>query len=730
MKKNPNLDKIKKAIKDAAKDLCIHPSKVSQGNLTDFDPTMTEWVVRKYGGLASIKKSFPVEDKDLVSIKAQKDEGSYIKKLEKELADKQSLEQDIEEAIVQNIKPVKVKYYVSKKVKSTTVRHNVAMLNDTHIGLKVDKKEVDNLNEFNMQIASRRIAFYIDEVCKYKHEKRDEVEVLHLLLNGDLIAGIIHGLQGNDLYMLTHQFNAAVHIFTNAIAHCVQHYKQVKVYFSTGNHGDSPHRREGGRVLSQIYDSVEGKIFYAVSIAHRLTKNVEFFASNTLYQDFQLPAGRAAMTHGHLMFSSALGNPGTTVNTKTLGNAVSDFNVSQLRMKKEEVKLWMLGHCVTEDTELLTKDGWKTINTINNNTEFMTMNPDSQKLEYQKASALYIYPKEEYPVIHSLKNVNMDITATDKHGMIYYNYGNKDNPIYTELNNLPKRGWMRVSGYLDKPGVNLTDLELKLLVNIVTDGSFEKGKYLRFHYSKQRKIDNLISILEQLNIKYTKTTAKTGKTKIYVGRISDFLLDWIPNKTWNSKIKEMNHEQVDLFLNEYYITDGHQYNENFGQIYTSKKDQVNLLQEILFTSGYLTKFLYKKDNCYTLSIRKKELCMFSNRNIKEVKNTQNVWCVSVPNGSIVIRKNSKILVTQNTHCHFHITTKSGVQIYNAPSLSGLDSYALSIGVQNSLSAQVVFESTEKYIIGDSRLIHVQEADYNPEYDKIIPPYELELVYKK
>lgn len=335
---------LKKALKNVADIAGIHPQSVTLKQLTSYDERITEWTLRKFGGLTGLKKNFPLNQKDLVEIKKQKDASSYIRKLEAELSDKQSIEKDIRDAIVGKIKPIKVKSYKPTKKKKKINRDVVAMLNDTHIGLKVEKKEVDNINEFNFEVASRRIAFFIEEVCNYKKEKRDETETLHLLLNGDLIAGIIHGLQGNDLYMLTHQFNGAVHIFTNAVARVAESYKNVKVYFSTGNHGDSPHRREGGRVLNQVYDSIEGQIFYAISAAHRTTKNVEFIAGHTLYQDVMLPAGRAAFTHGHLLFSRQLGNPGSNVNSKGLGTAISDFNQSQIRMNNKEIKLWLFGH--------------------------------------------------------------------------------------------------------------------------------------------------------------------------------------------------------------------------------------------------------------------------------------------------------------------------------------------------------------------------------------------------
>lgn len=362
MSKNLTIDYLKSVLEKVAKQSDKHPQEVTVAQLTAFDESITEWTLRKFGGISSLKKSFPLTSKDLEEIKNQKDTASYINKLEKQLADKLSLESDIRRAIVSNVKPIKVKpYKAHSKARVKEKRHMVGMLNDTHIGLKVDAKEVDHLNEFNFKIAGRRIAFYIDQLCNYKKDKRDEVETLHLLLNGDLIAGIIHGLQGSDLYMLTHQFNGAVHIFTHAIAQVAQSFKKVKVYFSTGNHGDSPHRREGGRVLNQIYDSIEGQIFYAVSAAHKETKNVEFIAGHTLYQDFQLPAGRAAFTHGHLMFSRQLGNPGTNINSKGLGSAIADFNLSQVRMGRDEVKLFMIGHTHTH-FHITTKSGVQVYN--------------------------------------------------------------------------------------------------------------------------------------------------------------------------------------------------------------------------------------------------------------------------------------------------------------------------------------------------------------------------------
>jgi predicted phosphodiesterase len=356
------IEKFSEAILEASQTYGVDTSFVTKAQFDEFSG-LSEWDLRKLGGFANIKKSvFPFEgDQDLASISQLKKAKNYIAKLERELGDKQTLENEIKKAVCGKIKPVRVTPYRKKKTRIKVKKDIVAMLNDSHVGLKVAPEEVDNLNSFDFTIASRRIAFFIDEVCNYKRDKRDEIGTLHLVLNGDLIAGIIHGLMSNDLELLTHQVNGAVHIFTNAVARVSENYNNVKVYFSTGNHGDSPHRREGGRVTAQVYDSIEGQIFYAVSAAHKATKNVEFLAGKSLSQDIKLPAGRAIATHGHIMFSKQLGSPGTSVNTKLLGQAVSDLNESERRAGRDEVKLVLLGHTHCH-FDITAKNGARIIN--------------------------------------------------------------------------------------------------------------------------------------------------------------------------------------------------------------------------------------------------------------------------------------------------------------------------------------------------------------------------------
>jgi len=90
----------------------------------------------------------------------------------------------------------------------------------------------------------------------------------------------------------------------------------------------------------------------------------------------------------------------------------------------------------------------------------------------------------------------------------------------------------------------------------------------------------------------------------------------------------------------------------------------------------------------------------------------------------------KLVLFGHTHCMAHFITSDGVEVYNAPSLSGVDGYAHSLNINNNFIGQLVFESTKDFILGDHRLVRVNKADTNSELDKLIPIFGKELAWKK
>lgn len=332
----------------------------SPGDVTENDlkGVISSRQLRNHGGISLLKKVyFPETEKDLGSILKHKKQASYISKLETRVGQSELIKKEITDSINKLIQPIpKLKSSVKSK-KNTGKREIVAMLNDTHYGLNVDAEEIDGLNAFSWTEACRRTAFFTNEVANYKLHARKETQKLHLILNGDLLAGLIHGLASKTLDLYIHQVNGALHILTNVITHLSNHFDEIEVHGIGGNHEELPHKREGGhRVTQEHYDNFINAVFYSLSVVFKNNKHISFNIPKTPYLFFNLPAGRAMVCHGHNMFSKALGNPGKSINVKLLTNEIREFNVGEQLKGREPVKLVLFGHTHSY-AHFITNDG-------------------------------------------------------------------------------------------------------------------------------------------------------------------------------------------------------------------------------------------------------------------------------------------------------------------------------------------------------------------------------------
>lgn len=351
-----NLNEIVKQIQIICKESGISPSDIKLKDLSDMG--ISERQVRNHGGIAAIKAAyFPETSKNLKAISEVGESKSYIKKLEKVVGDNELFQDRLLDVIKQTIKPLpkmKVKK-LSKKTGKDMVEF-VGMLNDTHIGVIIDREEIGGINGFDFKEACRRFAFYTKEVINYKKHKRSQVRKLHLILNGDLIAGIIHGLDTKGIHLMVHQLNAALHIFTYVIQNLMSEYSVIEVHGIAGNHDRAVHKNHGKRAVSEVYDSYANSIFYGLSTAFRNQKEVTFNFPKTPYGFINLPAGRAMYAHGDHVFSSALGNPGKAINVKGLTDAIRNFNAGEIAKGEKSIKLLLLGH-VHVFAHFITTDG-------------------------------------------------------------------------------------------------------------------------------------------------------------------------------------------------------------------------------------------------------------------------------------------------------------------------------------------------------------------------------------
>lgn len=353
--------KVLAAIKSAAKTLGKEITDVTMQDLIRIGE-VSQWDIKMLGGFSAIKKAFfPVEGKELGTIAKNKETGSYITKLERVIGKSQNLEEQLKEAINKTIKPVVLsKYKGPKTIKGKLERELVVSINDVHYGLIVDPDEVGGVNKYGWTEACRRTAFLAKQVAEYKIEKRAETKRLHVIINGDLLQGIIHDLTARTAELMVHQVNGAVHILAHFIDYVAQHFENVVVHGVSGNHDDMPHRREGGRVTSHKYDSFANMVYYSLSAAFKGNKNVSFNFPKDLLATVNLPGGRMLVTHGDTLFGRELGNPSTSLNIKGLSNVIARFNVGEVEKGQDKFKAVLMGH-VHNHVNFTTFDGVKVI---------------------------------------------------------------------------------------------------------------------------------------------------------------------------------------------------------------------------------------------------------------------------------------------------------------------------------------------------------------------------------
>lgn len=261
----------------------------------------------------------------------------------------------IQEEFVKSLDEVLAKYPltfhkpVPKKKKSKSKKKDrvlVAHISDTHFGAKIDKDEVQ-INEFNWSIAARRMALFADQIVNYKPQYRKDTK-LHLVVNGDIIAGVIHN-QEWFADLMSYQFAGALSILGQFISYCAQHFDEVEVTCTTGNHERFMHKSDKKRATTHKFDSFGTHIYVALKGKMEKHHNVKINIPKAPYAVIQELGHTVFATHGDTVLN--VGLPGNSLNMASINNQINKLNASELIAEKFDVI--MVGHVHTPTLQLL-----------------------------------------------------------------------------------------------------------------------------------------------------------------------------------------------------------------------------------------------------------------------------------------------------------------------------------------------------------------------------------------
>lgn len=348
--------------------------------------------------------------------------------------------------------------------------------------------------------------------------------------------------------------------------------------------------------------------------------------------------------------------------------------------------------CVGAKTEVLTTDGWLTADNVKLTTKLVTQNLISKNLEEG-------YPK----AVKLLKNQNLLNLSGDLHDEVVSTSHNvildgRRTPV-KDLNHKTDQTRFTYSALNPRPDLPfVSDDDLRIITWLIADGTMLKRQVdncrLQWKLSRKDKIDSLEALLVRMGIAYTirdATRSASNKLQpkyicVYGGQARKYYKVLEGQKTYPEWFKTLSSRQVRVVLDTLSHTDG-------GRVYnhllmsTSKKAEAEFLQYLCFTNGIPSRIDsrinqgFSKNRIYKVSIFDRGVCQ-RRKVIKTERGKGTVVAIQTSTGSLVTRRNGKIVVTGNCRLLRHLseaspairTVLSDLHGWTVPQLLGLDKF--------------------------------------------------------
>jgi ribonucleoside-triphosphate reductase len=320
--------------------------------------------------------------------------------------------------------------------------------------------------------------------------------------------------------------------------------------------------------------------------------------------------------------------------------------------------------CVSEDTEILTPEGWKGYDEVKKGDVIKTFNLKNRKIENKKVD--YVFRKKYKGIMYRLRNRIQDQLISPQHRVLRKKFNTQNyvlEPI-EEVLKLKSPLVVPVAGKNSNPEAKISDEQIKLMAWIISEGSIEKpGRHRCCHrvsiyqskIKNRKNYDEIVSLLKNFNLAYTNHPATSLGEEVQQIRLnaesSREIHQWFGTKEnvhfIPDQLLNLSQRQSRLFLETYLKGDG----KEGCKIATSDLGLLNDLEAIIVNAGYgFTVRKQKaanvgKKDIYILRIIRHPETYISK--IEKVNYEGVIWCPHTENGTIIARRKGKVFITGN-----------------------------------------------------------------------------------
>ncbi|RLC40260.1 MAG: ribonucleoside triphosphate reductase [Candidatus Nealsonbacteria bacterium] len=319
--------------------------------------------------------------------------------------------------------------------------------------------------------------------------------------------------------------------------------------------------------------------------------------------------------------------------------------------------------CVSQDTEILTPEGWKTYDEVKKGDEIRTLNLETKEIENKKVK--FVFKREYKGMMYRLKNRIQDQLISPEHRVLRKKFDTQKyvlEPIEKVLK-LKSPIIIPIAGKNTNPEAEISDEQIKLMAWIISEGTVEHpGKHrccyrISIYQSKiknSKHYNEIINLLRHFKLKYSESIQKGLGDEVQRIRLdaesSRKIHQWfgtrenvhfIPNYLLN-----LSERQSRLFLKTYLKGDG----TEDCKIASTDLELLDDLQHIIVNAGYGFTVLKRKPtigkkDIYILRIIRHPETYISK--IEKVNYKGIIWCPHTENGTIIARRKGKVFITGN-----------------------------------------------------------------------------------
>lgn len=326
------------------------------------------------------------------------------------------------------------------------------------------------------------------------------------------------------------------------------------------------------------------------------------------------------------------------------------------------------GHCYDDKTEVLTDSGFVLFKDLKDSMRVGMVGVDGSFKGFTKEWSYVEYqPHEHEGFIYEHESRDVSFGVTSQHRMFYspsrylkkWKIDTMQNIIDSGLKEYRMLRTPRKRVVTERSS-KFSNLELELIGFFIGDGHAQSKTRVSFHLKKERKIRYLRNLLLELGIDYDVSLTEKATTKIRFNPKFFEPKDYYDGgqKTLNG-LELLEGEEAEHLLRGLINSDGSYTVSNKTEHYCTCSPH---LEKEIVTFATINGIATKLDGFGRISLQKeKSHASFirdsrkPDKTIKKVDYKGNTYCVTVPTGILIVRRNGKVLVCGNTSTIEHIS---------------------------------------------------------------------------